>query len=307
MKNLVPSKLRGPISLETAYEHGKLLEKVFRVKDTGINSKIFHTWKMASFLSTIVMGKWAALSLIEYLWLQTLETMRKFGCSFKLMKAVHEHLFIRAYKDHLAKKTLEGNVRVLTRLSKKRLLNNDENDFLKKCKDELNDPIRMATTDFEITYFYQLVIRCFTNNIEVGIVIFEDGSFTTYESSEFATSNPIDITRPHLLIPISSFIKKFVVDEEKEQFLSSTGLLNEQEFEVVKQIRNKNSRSVTITFNDRDHTIEKIEPEESGLITGAAAKRIMQTIGLKNYSSIELHTRDGHTLSFTTKTKLFMK
>ena len=47
------------------------------------------------------------------------------------------------------------------------------------------------------------------------------------------------IFHPHLLIPISSFIKKFIVDEEKVDFLTITGLLIEQEFEVVRQIRKK--------------------------------------------------------------------
>ena len=50
MIKIYPSKLCGPISTEIAIQHGKLLEKVFSVKDTGIDSKIFHTWKMANIL-----------------------------------------------------------------------------------------------------------------------------------------------------------------------------------------------------------------------------------------------------------------
>ena len=62
---------------------------------------------------------------------------------------------------------------------------------------------------------------------------------------------------------------------------------------------------MTITCND-NNTIQKIEPEETGMIKGDDAKLIMQQLGLKNYSGIELHTRDGKTLSFTYTDKIFM-
>ena len=84
MEKIYPSQLNGPISLEQALNHGKLLEGVFSVKESGIDSKIFHSWKLEDLLPTVPKGEWADLSFIDYLWLQTLETMRMFGCSKKL-------------------------------------------------------------------------------------------------------------------------------------------------------------------------------------------------------------------------------
>lgn len=281
MKKIYRTNLQGPYSLITADNYGQLLEKVFRVKDTGIDPKIYHSWKMAGIISTVEAGKWASLSFIEYLWIRTLESMRRFGCSLKLMISVHEYLFSRAYKDNLAKKTLIDNIEALTNRSREM----EENEYLRSLKEELSDPIRMATTDKEITYFYQLVLRCFTSINEVGLVIYEDNTFDTYE-------NPIDDTTPHLLIPISYFIKNFVADAEKEQFLTSTGLLNTMEFEIVKQIRNKNVKSVTISLKDGNSHV--IEPEVTGDVT-----IIMHSLGLKNYSRIELHTKDCKEFSIT--------
>ncbi len=307
MKKIYPSELNGPISLEQALKHGKLLEGVFSVKESGIDSKIFHSWKLDELLPTVPKGGWADLSFIDYLWLQTLETMRKFGCSKKLMKDLCNNLFIEAYKLDLRKITLKDNVAHLTNLSKMRTLTNDEDEFLKACEAELDDPIKMGVTDYDINYFYQLVLKCFINNTEVGIVIFEDGKFNTYELSNSLQneSNLLDLSVPHLLIPINYFIKRFVVDEEKEQFLTRTGILNSQEYEVIKQIRNKNVTRLTITCNYHNK-IDKIEVEKSGTISGIDAKRIIEQLGLKNYTGVKYDTRDGRTLSFTQTSKIFM-
>lgn len=307
MEKIYPSELNGPISLERAFNHGKLLEGVFSVKESGIDSKIFHSWKLDDLLPTVPKGGWADLSFIDYLWLRTLETMRKFGCSKKLMKAICNALFIEAYKIDLRKITLNDNVTHLTNLSKKRPLTNDEDEYLNACKAVLNDKLRMSVTDYDINYFYQLVLKCFINNNEVGLVIFEDGRFNTYELSSALQneSNPIDLSVPHLLIPITSFIKRFVADEEKDQFLTTTGILNDQEYEVIRQIRNKNVNRLTITCN-KNNKIGKIELEETGTISGEEAKRIIEHLGLKNYTGVKYDTRDGRTLSFTQTSKIFM-
>jgi hypothetical protein len=308
MHTIYPSELSNLVSIESVRSRGKLLEGIFSVRDSGIDSKIFHSWKMADLLSTVERGKWASLSFIDLIWLRTLESLRKFGCSHKIMKAIHEELFIKAYKENLAKKTMLSNVEQLANLSKQRPLTLEENEFLESTKSILNDTILMSTTNLGVNYFYQLVLKCFINENEVGLVIYEDGSFSSYEFSLSVQSgiNAIDLTVPHLRIPISSFIKQFVTDEEKEQFLKPTGILNEQEYEVVKQIRNKNIKRITITFNNDSHSIEKIEPEVSGMIKGEEAKRIMQLLGLNNYSGIELHTRDGKSLAFTQTNKIYM-
>ena len=308
MIKIYPANHANPLSLNSAINNGKLLEGVFSVKDTGIDSKIFHSWKIAGLLSTVEKGKWAQLSFIDYLWLRSLECMRRFGCSLKTMLALHEELFIKAYQENLGKKTLEANVTYITKLSKQRPLTIEETDFLEASRNTLADKILMSITNYGVNYFYQLVLKCFIHNNEVGLAIFEDGSFTTYELTPSINkdSKPIDLSMPHLLIPISYFIKQFIVAEEKEKFLNTTGLLNDQEYEVVKQLRNKNIKKITITFNDATHKIEKIEPETSGIIKGEEARRIMELLGLKNYSSIELHTRDGKSLSFTHINKMML-
>jgi len=241
------------------------------------------------------------------LWLQTLDAMRKLGCGVKLMKTVHQELFIRAYEDKLAEKTLRDNIEVLKKLSDTRPLTKNEEDILVHSMNTLNDEIKMSVTRLDITYFYQLVVKCFTNNNEVGIVIFEDHSFSTYEKREIIEDESalLDLSVPHILIPISHFIKVFIFNEEKEKFLLPAGIITDDELKVIHLIRNKNVKKLTITFNDKKVPVQ-FECEESGLISGEKAKHIMQYVGMKNYSGVELKTRDGKTLSYTLNSREFL-
>ena len=72
----------------------------------------------------------------------------------------------------------------------------------------------------------------------------------------------------------------------------------DEENKIINLIRDKNVKKLTITFNENNEPI-KFETEDSGIIQGEKAKQIKQILGLKNYSAIELKTRDGNTLSYT--------
>lgn len=80
------------VSINLPIETGVLLEGVFSVKDSGIDSKIFHSWKLGGLLPNVPKGEWAKLSFIDVVWLYILETMRIFGCSRKLMKQVSKNI-----------------------------------------------------------------------------------------------------------------------------------------------------------------------------------------------------------------------
>lgn len=306
MNKVSVSQINDPISLEHVANRGSLLNGIFSVKDSGIDSKIFHSWKIAGLLPTVEKGGWAKLSFIDLLWLDTLETMRKFGCPKNLMKAVCKKLFYDAYEINLGKITLEENIAFLNDLSKKRPLTYEEDIFLSNTNQFINDKIYMSVLDRGINYFYQLVTKCFVENNEVGLIIYLVGSFGTYSITNNIKdeSIPVDLSVPHILIPLSSFIRKFLADDQKEGFLDKSGVLNEQEYEVVKLIRQKNLKRLTVTLNNNE--IQKIETQESGLINENDVEKLKQILGLKKYDSIEMHSRDSRTLSFTKTNKVYM-
>jgi hypothetical protein len=306
MKKVTLLELNNPLSLDHVANRGALLEEVFSVSDSNIDSKIFHSWKIDGLLPTVPKGGWAQLSFVDLLWLDTLETMRKFGCSRNLMKAVCTKLFDDAYKMNLGKCTLKENHEFLTNLASKRPLTFEEDLYLNSITHVLNDSVYMSVLDRGINHFYHLVINCFLENNEVGLIIYLDGSFSTYElrNNLREENTNADLSVPHILIPISSFIKKFIEDDEKEEFLNQCGVLNESEFEVIKIIRKKNIKSITVTLNNK--TVQRIETEESGMIDKNDVKLLKKTLGLKEYDSIEINSRDSRTMSFKKTTKIFM-
>jgi hypothetical protein len=232
--------------------------------------------------------------------------MRKFGCSKNLMKAVCKKLFYDAYEVNLGKLTLEENHAFLTNLASVRPLTFIEKEYLNSTIQVLNDPIYMSVLDRGINYFYHLVTNCFIENNEVGLVIYLDGSFSTYESKNSIHDGSVkaDLSVPHILIPISSFIRKFIDDDKKEEFLNQSGVLNDQEFEVLKLIRKKNIKSLKVTLNN--NVVKKIEIEESGLIHESDVESLKQILCLKQYDSIELNSRDARTMSFIKTKKIYM-
>lgn len=283
---------------------GEILnQRPLSIKDAGVDSKIFHVWKAKGLVDFVERGKWARLSLVEYLWLQVLETMRKFGCSIKLMKNVYDELFTRAFEENLAEINLLNNLAYYQNLKKNRPLTIDETELLQKLEEIHNDPQNNIGFRSEISYFYQLVLDCLKYKAESGIIIFEDGTFCKFSKSPYedkkGNANIKEVARPHLYIPISSYLLEFIEDKEKDKFLIKTGLLSEDEYRVIREIRNKNVKSIKITFKENEHSVEKIECDKKGLIKGEEAKKVMALLGLKNYAGIQLNTRDGKTLSFT--------
>ena len=306
MNKVTLSQLNDAMSLDHVANRGSLLIGIFSVSDSNIDSKIFHSWKTAGLLPTVPKGGWAKLSFIDMLWLDTLETMRKFGCSKNLMKAVCKKLFYDAYEVNLGKQTLEENHAFLIDLASRRSLTFQEEQYLNSTKQVLNDIVYMSVLNRGINYFYQLVTNCFIENNEVGLVIYLDGSFSTYVLTNNVNKGNLNanLSVPHILLPISSFIKKFIVDDEKEEFLNQTGVLNEQEFEVIKQIRKNNVKRITVTLSNK--VVQKIATEESGLIHESDVDALKQILCLKQYDSIELNSRDARTMSFTKTKRIYM-
>ncbi len=275
--------------------------KIFLFKDSGIDSKIFHVWKSKGLVDFIERGKWARLNFMEYLWLQVLETMRKFGCSVELMKKMYDHFFTRAIRDNIAINSKKNELKELYEIKKNRKLT-----YLEELKISTNEALMTHPTYIKElqnhdNYFTRLALNCLHYKADSGIIIFEDRTFMEYindPKKKEITDQHSYINKPHLLIPISHYIIDFLGKDNKIDFLRSTGLLDEDELRVVKEMRNKNLKTLKITFKEKGCGVEKIECDKHGLIQGDEAKKIMKLLGLKNYSAIVLNTRDGKTLSF---------
>ncbi len=295
------SKLRSN-SIEGFLLKGQLLsDKLFTLADAGIDRKVFSSWKSKGLADFIEKNKWTKLSFIDLLWVQTLKSLYNFGCSFELMKKIYDYFFTRAFEENLSAKNIKSKYAYYKNISEERSLTKEEEEILVQLELFNNDPKLLEVLRYEINYFYTLVLECLQHQSVSGIIIYEDESFEafalTQEEIARGLSTPL-LNRNHIFISITSFIEDFITDEEKTGFLVPCGLMDEDEMRIVREMRNKNIRSLTITFSEKDHSIEKIESDQFGVISGEKAKEIMRILGMKNYSGLELNTRDGKTLAF---------
>jgi|GEM_PF-1872417 len=298
------SSLKGS-SLQAIERRGGLLEKKYKLKDTAVESTNYHYWRQKRFLDTIEPGKRASLNLVECIWIEILISLKKFGCSAKTMEMAYKALFLDAYSDNLSKIFRDGNLKHFQKLKSTRPLTPDEETFLAVLEQTATDEKLSSHFRREISYLYHMIIEILEYNAEAGIIITEDGKCNRYIRYPEAQADLSSSNFPHIKIPIANYLEKFFEKDTRAENLNITGVLTDTELSVVKQMRNNNIRSVKVHFRHNDHSIEKIELEEKGLLNEEKSKEIMGIMGMKNYSKIELNTRDGQQLSFTRTTKKY--
>lgn len=291
-----------------ALSRGELLfERVFTPKDAGVDNRTFHVWKKKGLVDFIERGSWARVSFVGLVWLRTLECMRRFGCSVRLMKQMHDFYFTSAYHDNLAEDVIKTNLMHYQSLVNAGHADLETEMYLQRIQQIAKDELLKHYLRGEITYFSELVKHCMTYRKEAVIIIYEDGRF---EDQIVSIEKPIDQNKSlvaQLRIPLSGFITEYITDENKLEFLHQASVFSDNEYKVIREMRNKNAASITIRFNEENHNIEYIESDQKGFISGDKAKKVMNLLGLKNYSSIELKTRSGESFSFHSRERIQIK
>lgn len=284
-----------------------LYSEIFNYKDAGVDNKTLNAWKLNGLLNFVEKGKWARFSFSGLIWLQMLETLRKFGCSVKVMKSLYQAYFQKSLDENLAKKNLEIQKKELSDLQKIRTLTIEESETLQQLKQILSDPRLLSVLQNEISAFSELLMICLTERVETGIILFEDGSFYDYvlnDEAENNQGNNVYPEKPHIKIQLTSYLLNFLSDESRSEFIVGSKLLSDNEYKVIKEMRNRNLKSLTVYFNN-NKDVTRIDSDYEGLVKDDEAKKIMKLLGLHNYSSIELKTRDSKTLSFTRTEKKY--
>ena len=304
---LKSSELKG-FSALAVERKGSLLSKIFRLSDIDVKAANFHYWRQKNLLGSIEDGKRTSLNLVECIWIKMLVTLKTFGCSGKTMELVHKVLFADAYKDNLSEKFNKSNIEFYNKQEKVRPLTPDELYNRQVLINTANDKLLTHYFRREISYLYNMILKILEYNGEAGILIHEDGTcerFYTYPEESFDKTS-INEGSPHIRIPISGYLREFILQDEKTESLSKNGILNEDEYRVIREMRNNNIRSLKIFFRHSEHAIEKLEIEEKGLMSMEKSKEVMELLGMKNYNSVELNTRDGKSLSFSRIEKKFI-
>jgi hypothetical protein len=272
---------------------------LFPIYEIGVDRAQIAYWRREGLLPFIEKGKWAKVSCVEAIWIMMLDSLRSFGVSTRVMQKLTDYFIKRAYTDNVPKKNLEGQKK---ELEKKKLAGNmttNEKARLDYVKDLLKDEARLHSFKWDINYFSNLITESIVTSSEAAVLIFIDGRIVEESLSGYRTypeTEEIDFSAPHVKVSLIYYLRQFIQKEEMEGFLALARLFSEDEERVLREMKNRNVRELNIKLHNGK--IERIESTKAGQITGEQAEKVRKILGMKNYQSITLDTRDEKTLSF---------
>lgn len=269
-------------------------------------SKIMPYWRKRGLVPFIPVGKHRVeISSADLIWIMMLDIMRKFSYPIEMQEKVRDYFFADAYRDKVPEKNFRYNQRELKKKKLAGTIDSNELATLKFIEYHLQDPKMLDAQRFEINYLTNLIIDCLESGEDRVILIFGDGMVgeqhvNVYYNHNGAIINPVE---PHLAISIKYLLREFIHDQELSQMVIPQ-LLNEDELRVLRAMKEKNVRGITITFSGQKKM--QIDVTKTRVISGEEAQKIKEILGLRNYESITLDTMDEKTLSFK-KTRKHIK
>ncbi|MEI6190675.1 MAG: hypothetical protein WCP61_09670 [Chitinophagia bacterium] len=302
MKQIDASIYRG-FTIDAYQNKGSLLVPILMRSEIEVDASNFHYWKLCKLLPTIPDGKRAELSIIDIIWIEVLKSMKNLGCPRHSMSLVHQILFEESYHKNHAEKNMRRNLEKFERIELLRPLNNEEVTYRENTLNTIKDPILRSHMRWSISHLFTLVLECIELGSDINIHLYENGkvginghkSLLEIEEEENVS---VSIGSCYVNISLTGIVNRFFNNLNIEKKLVETGYLSPDEVKVVSEMRNENIKTLTIHFDNEAHSIKKIECDTVGYITGDKAIEVMKILGMKNYSSIEVNTRDGKNLSF---------
>jgi hypothetical protein len=269
-------------------------------KDGRPVSEILVYWRKKNLVPFIPSGKHTFnVSFSDIIWFRILDILRAFGYPVEKMKLVCDYFFKDAYFDELPKRNFLYNQRELNKKKLAGTISQGEQETLDFIDRSLKDERFLYALRFEVNYLTNLITECIRSEEDRGILIFMDGRVGELHTDIYHTHRDfkVDSTEPHIFISLRNLFSEFVKKNDLAK-LFVPHVLNEKEKNVLKQIKEKNVKEITIRTKDGE--INKIDVKKDEVITGAEAKEIRTILGLKNYESITIKTIDKKSLYLET-------
>ncbi|MFD2515831.1 hypothetical protein ACFSRY_18305 [Pontibacter locisalis] len=274
----------------------KLREPIFSLKQAGIAPKLYVDWKKAGLAPKTEEQAWTKLSFLEFLWLKMAKELRELGLPLARVKALREYLF--------------GNFPISGKNLSPSLLKKLETGLAKAMKPaEVAEVLELVKTGqldeilqtfgIGFTLLESMVYSALYHKQEAGILIFPTGDLVPWldEMQGMGPEGQVLLGRTHVFLSITQHLAAFILDEDKADYIPRLSLLSEEELQVVRAIRNKSFRQVTVTFDEKRQIT--LRTTSDGVLDEALSKELIETLALKNYQSVELENRGGSKLKFT--------
>lgn len=298
-KNL--SKFKGELLAVTELYH-QLRNRCFLKTQLDVVYTDFTNWERYDLLfidHDVEKGMWKKLNYIEYTWMKIVEQLRKFGFPYDEIKLIKKEITNYIPSDELIKSALS---------KKKKLdeLKPKASKLIEKHKSELSEKLNI-----KITYLEMLIYNAISYNQNTTLQFFNDskGGFSFLSKAiydESVITNQIDLItetskETHLSVSLNSILSKFL-DSNNNLDQSKTMILSEDEYALLKIIRNRSKSVISINITIKENKFERIDIESTKKVEVEA--RLMEYIIKGGYQTIEIVTQDGLITSFKNKQKI---
>jgi hypothetical protein len=304
----------------------KLSQKQFYARDLGLSARTYQQWKDLDITPPSEQEKkdgqkreWVKLDFVEYIWMKMVISLRELGYPYSDIKAARNFLFDKAELDP------------------QKLIPSDNHDIVRQfidvyAGDQLSWPLKDVMEELmhlpEVTQIIGnlfasrnkkldlILFEAITNKQqEIGIGFFEGGECTPFNWNLFLTVDHWGtdyskedllnntLRRPHLYISITRLLMAFITEAEKEGRELAFSLLNNDELTVLRELRNKEWKNITINF-DKHKGSRIIKTEKEATIKDSEVKEFIKNFMFANDSEMHLKkTNNGELIINATRKK----
>ena len=298
-KNL--SKFKGEL-LDVPLLYHQLRNRCFLKTQLDVVYTDFTNWERYDLLfidHDVEKGMWKKLNYVEYTWMKIVEQLRKFGFPYNEIKLIKNKITNYIPTDEIIKSALSKKEE-LDELKPK------ASKLIEKHKSELSEKLNI-----KITYFEMLIYNAISYNQNTSLQFFNDGeggfsflSKAIYDES--VKTDQIDLIiettkKTHLNVSLNSILSKFL-DSDNNLDQTKTMMLSNDEYVLLKIIRNRPKSVIGINIKIKENKFERIDIESTKKVEVEA--RLMDFIKKGGYQTIEIVTQDGLITSFKNKQKI---
>ncbi len=228
-----------------AKKRALMLYGAFNLTDIQMEANTYQYIKKNSLLLNISSSQsWIQLSLLECIWLRIIETLRGFGCSTSVMKAIHLKLNIND-KNEPSKAIININEQI-------KEIQNDitqDDEYKKALINELiqirDDKKIMNIISNDITHLSNLSSLAL-KGYHTGFIIYPDKTIELFSVDDHVELvEKFELTRSHIIINIWDIINQLLKNEKFIDPIARVSLSSD-EIKLLDIYREKDIRKIEI-------------------------------------------------------------
>jgi hypothetical protein len=282
-----------------------LKEPLFTLKDAGLISKLFQDWQKAGLwfhaFAPAEKRQWTRLNLEEYIWLKFIKQLRQLGASTEIILKVKAHLLA---PFDLAKHLSEPKYLA------KAIADFEEYNLPKEQKEEILLMVKSGEFIRQIEAAglmpSQLLVMLFTTMIKhyhVGVFVFPEGEVIIWSEEILSMdAGAMELYQwSHIYLSINQHLVDFLLEPEKDKFISPLQLLSSEERLVLNSMRDKTLKKLEIKLKTKKKTGQAsttLITTREGKMAKADYDRVAGKLISKNYDSIRAVNFNGTEVYF---------